>query len=250
MRKYFKIARGIIEWKLKKRVFLKEYAKFLTLSRSTQSRFRLNKEDCEPMLYDNTEETSFDRHYVYHTAWAARVISITKPINHVDISSSLFFCSIVSAFTPVSFYDYRPANLRLSQLEEHSANLTHLDFKSNSIPSLSCMHTVEHIGLGRYGDELDYDGDLKAMKELARVLAPDGNLLFVVPIGNENIIKFNAMRIYTKEQILLTFEKLGLKLNEFVLIPEVAEQGGLVVNPSKEILESSKYACGCFWFKK
>ena len=47
------------------------------------------------------------------------------------------------------------------------------------------MHVIEHIGLGRYGDKFDYDGDLKAIKELKRVLAVGGNLLFVVPIGKE-----------------------------------------------------------------
>ncbi len=33
------------------------------------------------------------------------------------------------------------------------------------------MHVVEHVGLGRYGDPLDPDGDLKAIAELKRVTA-------------------------------------------------------------------------------
>ena len=39
------------------------------------------------------------------------------------------------------------------------------------------MHVVEHIGLGRYGDQVDPDGDLMAMKELERVTAKLGKLL-------------------------------------------------------------------------
>ncbi|NDC42314.1 MAG: DUF268 domain-containing protein, partial [Chitinophagia bacterium] len=56
-----------------------------------------------------------------------------------------------------------------------------LPFESDSIPSLSCMHTIEHVGLGRYGDQLDPQGDLKAIAELKRVVQPGGDLLFVTP---------------------------------------------------------------------
>jgi len=110
------------------------------------------------------------------------------------------------------------------------------------------MHTVEHVGLGRYGDQLDPDGDLKAIKELVRVLASGGNLFFVVPIGRKPKIMFNAHRIYTTEQILQYFPQLELK--EFTLIPEASKDGGLVVNPSKNLLAKQKYGCGCFLFTK
>ena len=36
------------------------------------------------------------------------------------------------------------------------------------------MHVVEHIGLERYGDPFDSQGDLKPMRQLERVLAPQG----------------------------------------------------------------------------
>jgi hypothetical protein len=36
------------------------------------------------------------------------------------------------------------------------------------------MHVVEHIGLGRYGDPIDPDGDLKAISELKRVVQKRG----------------------------------------------------------------------------
>ena len=112
------------------------------------------------------------------------------------------------------------------------------------------MHTVEHIGLGRYGDPLDYNGDIKAIKELSRVLKKNGDLLFVTPIGATPRIEFNAHRIYTKEQIIKYFEENNLYLHEFTLIPEDEKDGGLVINPTEELLQKQKYACGCFWFKK
>jgi hypothetical protein len=228
------------------------YKSFYLFSRNKKGpdRFKVSWKNRLPCFNDNTKNSSFDRHYVYHTAWASRIIRETNPKKHVDISSYLFFSTIVSAFTPIEFYDYRPVKIELSDLEIQRANLCKLPFNSNSIMSLSCMHVIEHLGLGRYGDSLDSNSDLDGMEELSRVLAINGNLLFVVPIGSKPIIQFNAHRIYTKEQIEDKFISLGLSLKEFVLIPEDEKDGGLVKNPTLELLSRQRYACGCFWFVK
>lgn len=225
--------------------FLRDFMRFKELTEESGRHFRLRWKDRYPWLYNNTAETYFDRHYVYHPAWAARILAQTKPEFHIDISSTLHFCSLVSAFIPVKFYDYRPADLGLSDLSSGKADLLALPFEDGSIKSLSCMHVVEHIGLGRYGDPLDPDGDLKAIAELKRVLAPDGSLLFVVPIGRPKIM-FNAHRIYSYEQILSQFPELELK--EFALIPDKPGDGGLINNATKEMADAQTYGCGCFWF--
>ncbi|HAS85067.1 MAG TPA: hypothetical protein DCS23_03305 [Candidatus Yonathbacteria bacterium] len=209
-------------------------------------RFSLSISDFYPQVKDKTIKTGFDRHYVYHTSWAARVLAETKPEKHVDISSSLYFAGIVSAFVPVDFYDYRPADIVLSNLESKQADLMRLPFEDGSINSLSCMHVVEHIGLGRYGDPIDPDGDIKAAKELSRVLAKSGLLLFVVPIGKEAMIEYNAHRIYSYEAVKKLFPNLTLK--EFTLIPE--HSGAIIRDADVKLLENEKYACGCFVFVK
>jgi SAM-dependent methyltransferase len=196
---------------------------------------------------DDTAETAFDEHYIYHPAWAARILARTRPPLHVDISSTLTFCSIVSAFVPVRFYDYRPAPLALSNLTSEKADLLALPFADRSVASLSCMHTVEHVGLGRYGDPLDPDGDLKAMAELTRVLAPGGDLLFVVPTGRPRVV-FNAHRIYAFEQVRSAFSALALQ--EFSLIPDDARTRGIVVDASPEEADRQAYGCGCYWFRR
>jgi hypothetical protein len=58
----------------------------------------------------------FDRHYVYHTAWAARVLAHSRPRRRVDSSSSLFLSAIASAWLDIAFYDYRPPPLVLDRL--------------------------------------------------------------------------------------------------------------------------------------
>jgi hypothetical protein len=212
-----------------------------------KQRFPIPMRSIMPVLFENTPYTRFDTHYIYHTAWAARKVKEIGAEKHVDISSSLYFSSIVSAFTPVTFYDFRPAKLNLTNLTSAPNDLSKLTLSDNSISSLSCMHTVEHVGLGRYGDPIDPDGDLTAARELSRVTARGGNLLFVVPVGKPRI-QFNAHRIYSYRMVLDMFPDLVLK--EFSLIPDNALTQGMIYDATEEESDAQHYGCGCFWFTK
>jgi len=244
MLKYLKQKYGIYK---KKKAFWKEYEILNEQKNNTNERLLMSRVEIMPCYWDKTNYTSYDHHYVLHTAWAVRKVLEINPDKHIDISSSLYFCANLSSFLPVEFYDYRHADLFLSNLKTAQADLTKLNFKTNSINSISCMHTIEHIGLGRFGDPLDYDGDIKAISELKRVTAKEGNLLFVVPVGKSKII-FNAHRIYSYKQILSYFD--DWKLIEFSLITDDDKGGKLIINATEKIANEQKYGCGCFWFKK
>jgi hypothetical protein len=220
---------------------------FLFRSRDTTLRFPIPLSSVMPVLFENTPYTRFDTHYIYHTAWAARKVREIGASTHTDISSSLYFSSIVSAFVSVTFYDFRPAKLNLSGITSLPNNLSKLTLPDNSVASLSCMHTVEHVGLGRYGDPIDPNGDLEAASELARVTAHGGSLLFVVPIGKPKI-QFNAHRIYSYQMVIDMFP--GLTLKEFSLIPDNALHHGMIYHATKEQSDIQNYGCGCFWFIK
>ncbi len=201
--------------------------------------------DVYPCPWDKTKETSFDRHYIYHTAWAARKLAEIKPKRHIDVGSSLYFAGIVSAFIPFDFYDLRPADLVLDNFQSHPGDLGRLPLADASVESLSCLHVIEHIGLGRYGDKIDPQGDWKSAQELTRVLAPGGNLLIAVPVGRPRI-QFNAHRVYSPAIVLDMFN--GLVLKEFTLIPE--KGGSPITKMGPETADQEKFACGCFWFVK
>lgn len=224
--------------------FFQYIGQFGKVKKATGNRFPVKWKDAYPCLQDALTFTPFDQHYIYHPAWAARKLAQIKPSEHVDISSILSFSSIVSAFVPVKFYDYRPAQLSLNNYASDFADLLQLPFPDSSIESLSCMHTVEHIGLGRYGDPLDAGGDLKAIAELKRVLKPGGHLLFVTPVGKP-VVQFNAHRVYSYEQICGYFSPFVLK--EFSLVPD---GGGLIERADPGLVAGQQYGCGCFWFVK
>ncbi|MBT8593996.1 DUF268 domain-containing protein [Polynucleobacter paneuropaeus] len=227
--------------------FNSQFADFSKKLKESSREFKLRLEDQYPCLDDVTNETNFDRHYVYHPAWAARLVEKFKPKKHIDISSILAFSTILSAFIPVEFYDYRPAKIKLSNLLQGSIDLMNLHFESNSLSSLSCMHVIEHIGLGRYGDPLNPDGDIKAAEELTRVLAIGGQLLVVLPVGRSRI-EFNAHRIYYHEQVIALFKE--LELVEYALIPDGEVEDGLIYSPTAELINAQSYGCGCYAFTK
>jgi SAM-dependent methyltransferase len=234
-------------WSVRYVLYLGEFLRFRAMLAKESRRFTATWRDRFPCLDDRTSTTGFDRHYVFHPAWAARILAQTRPAEHVDISSALIFPVLVSAFIPMRFYDYRPADLQLNNLTSEHADLLALPFPDASIPSLSCMHVVEHVGLGRYGDPSDPDGDLKAITELKRAVAPGGTLLYVVPVGRPRIM-FNAHRVYSYDQVVGSFA--GFELVQFALIPDSAETGGLLIDASPSLVAAQEYGCGCFWFRK
>lgn len=202
--------------------------------------------DALPVFHERTTAMSFDAHYVYHTGWAARVLYELSPACHIDISSSLMFSSIASAFVPIKHYDYRTPVLDLDGLVCGTQDLLNLGFENHSIHSLSCMHVIEHIGLGRYGDPINPHGDREAAKELMRVLAPGGHLIIVVPLAERAHVRFNGHRIYDLNRVWSMFE--GLELEEFTFLNE-KRNNKFTRHASIDDIVGSHYGCGCFVFR-
>jgi hypothetical protein len=67
------------------------------------------------------------------------------------------------------------------------------------------ISSYEHDGLGRYGDPLNPNGDLKAMKDAKDLVKKDGLLYLAVPVGVDTIY-FNCHRIYGEHRLPLLLE--------------------------------------------
>lgn len=204
----------------------------------------ISRRDLYPCLGENTPTTEFDTHYFYQDIWAFRKIRESGAREHVDIGSKIDFVGFLSAITKVVFIDIRPLTADLEGLECRAGSILSIPCGDGSVPSLSCLHVAEHIGLGRYGDPLDPLGTVKACRELARVLAPGGNLFFGVPVGRPRVC-FNAHRIHSPDQILSYFGDLELK--EFSL---VGDDGHFTRNAEMDRGRTARYGCGLFHFTK
>lgn len=200
--------------------------------------------DSYPCLTDWQSHTPFDAHYFYQAAWLARRLRAAGPGRHVDIGSDIRMINVLSAFVPTEFVDYRPLSAELKGLECSAGDLTGLAREDASIPSLSCLHVVEHVGLGRYGDPVDPEGSRKALAELQRVVAPGGWLYLSVPVGRERVC-FNAHRVFDPETIVSALSDLTLR--EFSLVDDrCAYRQYLDLADGK----SQEYGCGLFVFEK
>ena len=76
----------------------------------------------------------------------------------------------------------------------------------NSCDSISSLHAIEHFGLGRYGDTIDYFGHIKAIKRITEILTTGGIFYFSVPIGEQRI-EFNAHRVFSVEYLIDLLKK-------------------------------------------
>ncbi len=224
-------------WRLPK--YLNEFHKLNTISEK-KIEFRF----VNPQLFDATEQTEFDAHYFYQSAWCARKIVSRKTTYHVDIASQINLIAPLSAFVKVEFIDFRPLHVNIDNLISRAGTILDLPFENKSVKSLSCLHVIEHIGLGRYGDTLDPMGSEKACKELQRILALDGDLYLTTPVGKERI-EFNAHRVHAPATILQFFNELTL-----VDFSCVDDKGNYVENTSPGQCADYLYGLGLFHFRR
>ena len=200
--------------------------------------------DSHPCLCDWTMHTPFDAHYFYQGAWLARRLGESKLRQHVDVGSSVLTMSVLSAWVDIVFVDYRPLKVSLPGLSSVAGDILRLPFTDNSLYSLSCLHVIEHIGLGRYGDSIDPQGSIKAAYELQRIMRPGGKLFLSLPIGRERVC-YNAHRVHAPDSVIRIFEK--LRLVEFSYIDDAGELRERRMPSSASELQ---YGCGLFEFEK
>ena len=146
-------------------------------------------------------------HYFHQDLLVARRIHERKPEKHVDIGSRVDgFVAHVASFRNIEVLDIRPLDSTIQNIEFRQADLMALppDLK-DYCDSLSCLHAIEHFGLGRYGDPIDFEGHVKGLNNLYAILKPGGTLYLSCPIGPQRI-EFNAHRVFSLKYLLSLFE--------------------------------------------
>ncbi len=154
------------------------------------------------------------------------------------------FVSHVASFATIEYVDIRMLDCRVPNLRSRVGTINGLPYPSHSLPSISCLHVIEHVGLGRYGDPVNPDGWIDGLKELQRVLAPKGQLLLSTPCGRQRV-EFNAHRIFQPTQIVAKLDELDLI--EFSFIPD-NKATARIENHSVAIDGNVEYGCGLFRF--
>jgi len=157
-----------------------------------------------PILNERFSESgTMSGHYFHQDLFVARQIFISNPTRHIDIGSRTDgFVAHVAAFREIEIIDIRDQFSKVKNISFKKADLMQLPEELiDSCDSMSSLHAIEHFGLGRYGDPVDYFGHLKAIENISKILKKQGKFYFSVPIGDQRI-EFNAHRVFSVSYLL------------------------------------------------
>jgi hypothetical protein len=203
-----------------------------------------------PLLADRYDAAGVaSGHYFHQDLYVARKIFEANPARHVDVGSRIDgFVAHVASFREIEIIDIRHIESKSKNIRFMQADLMNTSFSfPEKTPSLSCLHAIEHFGLGRYGDPIDLDGHKKGIKNLISCLTDDGTLYLSTPVGRPRI-EFNAHRVFDIHYLLDLFTAHQMKLKSFAY---VNDKGELIENADPYSEDGNKnfnleYGCGIF----
>lgn len=157
-----------------------------------------------PILTDKYEQGGvMSGHYFHQDLYIARLINLANPKKHLDIGSRTDgFVAHVASFREIELIDIRDIESKVKNIVFRKADLMELPPDLvNYCDSISSLHAIEHFGLGRYNDPIDYWGYLKAINNITKILKEGGYFYFSVPIGPQRI-EFNAHRVFSVKYLI------------------------------------------------
>ena len=206
-----------------------------------------------PVLDDKYKQGGTAKgHYFHQDLLVAQKVYKNNPEKHIDIGSKVdSFIAHIITFRKVIIIDIREIKSKIENIEFLQANMINMKVELfESCDSLSCLHALEHFGLGRYGDPIDYDGHLKGFENMYNILKPNGLFYFSVPIGKQRL-EFNAHRVFSINYLFEMFD------GRFVVesFSYVDDEGDLHKDTklNQEFISHSNafsYACGIFELRK
>jgi uncharacterized protein DUF268 len=199
-----------------------------------------------PVLSDWSDQAgSASGAYFHQDLLVARRIYEAQPQRHVDVGSRFDgFVAHVAVFREIEVLDIRPINSPVHNVRFLQADLMQgTGALTACTDSLSCLHALEHFGLGRYGDPIDPNGHKKGFRSLVGMLKPNATFYLSFPIGRA-AVEFNAHRVFEPREVLSWPDCNLLQLQRF---DYVDDEGALHENiPLDQIhIECARLIHGC-----
>lgn len=212
-----------------------------------------------PCLHDRYDESGIAKgEYFWQDLSVAQWIAASCPERHVDVGSRIDgFVAHVASFREIEVFDVRPISNQIpgvifKQADFMRASVANdLGATDGYCDSLSCLHALEHFGLGRYGDPIDVKGYEKGLTNLAKLLKPAGRLYLSTPIGRQRV-EFNANWVFNPHTIMQTAQANGLQLIELHTL-NTTGTGLLQIDLAEQNLNNfaeKHYNLGIFIFEK
>lgn len=143
-----------------------------------------------------------------------------KPTNILDIGSGnsplpYHLACVGHSTVAVDFHPYPMHHPNLTALR---CDATRLPLKDATFPYVTAISSLEHFGLGGYGDPVLVNGPLKVRTEILRVLEPGGMLIVSLPVGVERKLgKLNpqSYHVLSREYLQSFVEGFRIQLIRF-----------------------------------
>jgi SAM-dependent methyltransferase len=211
-----------------------------------------------PCLHDRYEEGGTTKsEYFWQDLLVARWIHAASPRKHVDIGSRVDgFVAHVAAFREIEVFDVRPITTTIPGVVFRQADLMNAESLTEVCggtgggycDSLSCLHALEHFGLGRYGDPINPLGYLLGLQNMFKLLKPGGVFYLSTPVGKERV-EFNANWVFDPRTILSAAVNAGLSLKTLTIF--IHMNGVSEIEPTESALAElagQDYNLGIFTF--
>ena len=164
------------------------------------------------------------------------------------------FVAHVASFREIEILDVRPLKTDIPGVVFRQADLMDenslVEAGKEYCDSLSCLHALEHFGLGRYGDPINPLGYQSGILNMARILKEGGTFYLSTPIGRERVL-FNANWIFAPKNIVYWANVGRMRLKKLIIIKSDMPPTEFATDDSSlEDLELHDYQFGLFIFKK
>lgn len=188
-------------------------------------------------------------HYFWQDLYVAQRVFAASPSHHIDVGSRVDgFVAHVASFRPLTVLDIRPTRIDVSNIQFIQCDLLNLPSGLiGSADSVSCLHALEHFGLGRYGDAIGENLHERGILCLAELLKSGGTLYLSVPIGRQRV-EFNAHRVFAVATVL-ALARDWLELTRFSFVDDDG-RFHLDADPTAQGYQQLVYGCGIFEFQK
>ncbi|MBE0625141.1 MAG: DUF268 domain-containing protein [Burkholderiales bacterium] len=204
-----------------------------------------------PCLQDWHEEGGATKlEYFWQDLLVARKIFEARPQRHVDIGSRVDgFVAHVASFREIEVFDVRPISAQIPGVKFRQADFMQpATGMSDYCDSLSCLHALEHFGLGRYGDPVDPQGFERGLANMAALLKPGGVFYLSVPIGAGRV-EFNGQRVLEPQAIIRLARENALLARELTVIRHGGRIETMGLDEARLCdLARKRYALGLFDF--
>lgn len=231
--------------------YFNNYSKIKAEINNTKTDFPIK--NLNPCLADRYDKAgSLPLHYFYQDIHIAQKIFENNPVKHVDIGSRIDgFVAHVASFREIEIFDIRSMNIGVNNIKFVKADLSELNFVlENYCDSISCLHVIEHFGLGRYGDTIDINGHIKGLNNIYKILKPGGKFYFSTPIGEQRI-EFDAHRVFSVQYLLdLFYGKYSVESFSYVDDQNVFHSDCQLNALNIEKNFNCNYGCGIFELTK